>query len=88
MIARISGTYDASWPVSVRIPAASLAPSLSSRNQVRPPAPWRNGLQNIGGTSDYPERGIGVVIMSNSTTGYDYRALFSLTLRTPWTGSS
>jgi hypothetical protein len=36
----------------------------------------------------YPERGIGVVIMSNSTTGYDYRALFSLILRTPWTGSS
>jgi len=25
------------------------------------------------------------VLMSNSTTGYDYDALFSLVLRMPWT---
>ncbi|WLQ07655.1 serine hydrolase domain-containing protein [Arthrobacter oryzae] len=33
----------------------------------------------------YPERGRGIVIMSNSTTSYDYDALFSLVLRVPWT---
>jgi CubicO group peptidase (beta-lactamase class C family) len=33
----------------------------------------------------YPERGRAIVLMSNSTTGYDYDALFSLVLRMPWT---
>ncbi|MDQ0077811.1 serine hydrolase domain-containing protein [Arthrobacter oryzae] len=33
----------------------------------------------------YPERGRGIVIMSNSTTSYDYATLFSLILRMPWT---
>lgn len=33
----------------------------------------------------YPERGRGIVIMSNSTTSYDYDTLFSLILRMPWT---
>ena len=33
----------------------------------------------------YPERGRGIVIMSNSTTSYDYATLFSLILRIPWT---
>lgn len=33
----------------------------------------------------YPERGRGIVIMSNGSTSYDYGALFSLILRTPWT---
>ncbi|MEV7133546.1 serine hydrolase domain-containing protein [Arthrobacter sp. NPDC093128] len=32
----------------------------------------------------YPERGRGIVIMSNSTTSYDYATLFSLILRMPW----
>ena len=32
----------------------------------------------------YPERGRGIVIMSNSTTSYDYESLFSLILRVPW----
>ncbi len=32
----------------------------------------------------YPERGTGMVIMSNSTSSYDYAALFSLILRMPW----
>jgi CubicO group peptidase (beta-lactamase class C family) len=33
----------------------------------------------------YPERGRGIVLMSNSTSNYDYAALFSLILRMPWT---
>jgi CubicO group peptidase (beta-lactamase class C family) len=33
----------------------------------------------------YPERGRAVVLMSNSSTSYDYAALFSLVLRIPWT---
>lgn len=33
----------------------------------------------------YPERGRAVVLMSNSSTSYDYATLFSLVLRMPWT---
>lgn len=33
----------------------------------------------------YPERGRAIVLMSNSSTSYDYATLFSLILRMPWT---
>ncbi|WP_436058888.1 serine hydrolase domain-containing protein [Arthrobacter sp. LjRoot78] len=33
----------------------------------------------------YPERGRAIVLMSNSSTSYDYATLFSLILRVPWT---
>jgi CubicO group peptidase (beta-lactamase class C family) len=33
----------------------------------------------------YPEQGRAIVLMSNSSTSYDYTSLFSLVLRLPWT---